>query len=96
MDLVTTYILQKIIAQVTVCLQHLPQEMGMEFKELMSVGDAARRLGGISKWTVYAWLSQGKLARVKVGSRTMISEFEIERFLTEGQTRVAGQSRPRT
>jgi excisionase family DNA binding protein len=40
--------------------------------ELVSVAAAAARLGGISKWTVYVWLSKGKLTRVKVGKRTMI------------------------
>ena len=33
----------------------------MELDVLMSVEQAAIRLGGVSKWTIYAWLSQGKL-----------------------------------
>lgn len=45
--------------------------------ELLSVQAAAVRLGGISKWTIYAWLSQGKLTRVKVGGRTMINAKEL-------------------
>jgi hypothetical protein len=28
-------------------------------QRLMSVEQAAERLGGISKWTVHAWLSKG-------------------------------------
>lgn len=51
---------------------------------LISVGEAARRLGGISKWTVHAWLSQGKLQRTKVGGRTMIRESELQRVIQEG------------
>jgi excisionase family DNA binding protein len=28
---------------------------------LLSIEQAAQRLGGISKWTIHAWLSKGKL-----------------------------------
>jgi excisionase family DNA binding protein len=51
---------------------------------LISVEEAARRLGGISKWTVHAWLSQGRLQRTKVGSRTMIRESELARVIEDG------------
>ena len=50
---------------------------------LMSVNEAARRLGGISKWTVHAWLSQGRLQRTKVGGRTMIRESELEKVIQD-------------
>jgi excisionase family DNA binding protein len=53
---------------------------------LYSVEEAARRLGGVSKWTVHAWLSKGKLKRTKVGERTMIRESELLRFLEECNT----------
>jgi len=59
---------------------------------LLSVEEAAKRLGGISKWTVHAWLSQGKLQRTKVGGRTMIRESELAKVIEDG-----GKSRsPRT
>jgi excisionase family DNA binding protein len=51
---------------------------------LLSVEEAARRLGGISKWTVHAWLSQGRLRRTKVGGRTMIRESELQRVIQDG------------
>jgi excisionase family DNA binding protein len=51
---------------------------------LVSVLEAAKRLGGISKWTVHAWLSQGKMQRTKVGSRTMIRESELNRVMNQG------------
>jgi len=51
---------------------------------LISVEEAAKRLGGISKWTVHAWLSQGKLQRTKVGGRTMIRESELQRVIDDG------------
>ncbi len=56
----------------------------METEKLYSVPDAAKFLGGISKWTVHAWLSQGRLRRVKVGSRTMIRESELLKVIEDG------------
>ena len=48
---------------------------------LLSVEEAAERLGGVSRWTVYAWLSQKRLRKTKVGSRTMIQEADLEAFV---------------
>lgn len=48
-----------------------------------SIEDAARNLGGISPWTVRAWLSQRRLKRTKVGRRTVIAESELRRFVRE-------------
>jgi excisionase family DNA binding protein len=53
-------------------------------EDLLSVEEAARRLGGVSKWTVRAWLSKGKLTRTKVGRRTMIRESELQRVIRDG------------
>jgi excisionase family DNA binding protein len=49
---------------------------------LLSVEEAARKLGGLSKHTIHAWLSSGKLRRTKVGARTMIRESDLQAFLT--------------
>lgn len=65
---------------------------------LVSVTEAARRLGGVSEWTIRAWLSQGRLQRVKIGTRTMIRESELERIIQEGgksNRAEAPSSRPR-
>jgi excisionase family DNA binding protein len=56
----------------------------MALERLFSVEEAALKLGGISKYTIHAWLSSGKLHRTKVGSRTMIRESELERVVEEG------------
>ena len=56
----------------------------MSLEALLSIEEAARRLGGISKWTVYAWLSQGRLQRTKVGGRTMIRESELAKVIQDG------------
>jgi excisionase family DNA binding protein len=53
-------------------------------ENLIPVKEAARRLGGLSKWTIYAWFSQGKLQRTKVGGRTMIRESELEKVIQDG------------
>lgn len=53
-------------------------------EKLLSVTEAAEMLGGISKWTIYAWLSQGRLRRTKVGGRTMIRESELLRVIQDG------------
>lgn len=62
---------------------------------LLSVDEAARKLGGLSKYTIHAWLSSGKLRRTKVGSRTMIRESELERLAREGEGAKSG-GRPRS
>jgi excisionase family DNA binding protein len=53
----------------------------MSADKLYSVQDAAAMLGGISKWTVHAWLAKGKLRRTKVGGRTMIRESDLQAFI---------------
>jgi excisionase family DNA binding protein len=50
-------------------------------EQLYSVEAAAEKLGGISKWTIYSYLSSGKLKRTKVGARTMIRESELMRLI---------------
>jgi len=56
----------------------------MKNDSLVSVEEAAKRLGGISKWTVHAWLSQGRLRRTKVDGRTMIRESELTKVIEDG------------
>jgi excisionase family DNA binding protein len=58
--------------------------MSLPEDALLSVDEAARRLGGISKWTVFAWLSKGKLQRTKVGGRTMVRESELQKMIQDG------------
>lgn len=51
---------------------------------LCSVKEAAKLLGGLSPWTIYSWMSQGRLRRIRVGRRVMVSTRELERFVAEG------------
>jgi excisionase family DNA binding protein len=50
-----------------------------------SVPEAARALGGVSPWTLRAWLSQGRLERTKMGRRTMVSESALRKFIRNCQ-----------
>jgi len=50
---------------------------------LLSVEQAAQRLGGVSRWSIYSWLSQGRLRKTKVGSRVMIAEADLLAFLAQ-------------
>ena len=59
---------------------------------LLSVGEVARRLGGISKSTVRAWLTSGRLKRTKVGGRTMVRESELEKVVQDGGKSMVGRS----
>jgi len=49
--------------------------------ELISVEEAAKRLGGVSRWTIYAWLAKGRLRKTKIGSRVMIAESDLQAFI---------------
>src|SRR5262249_6207789 len=51
---------------------------------LHSIESGCAFLGGVSKNTLQGWLSQGKLRRTKVGSRTMVRESELMRMIEDG------------
>ncbi len=53
---------------------------------LYSVEEAAKWYGpgGPTKWTIQAWLSQGRLERTKVGGRTMIRESSLRKMIVDG------------
>lgn len=51
---------------------------------LLSIDETARRLGGLSPYTIQSWLAKGKLRRTKVGRRTMIRESELEKVIEDG------------
>lgn len=48
--------------------------------DLVTTREAAELLR-VSPWTISAWLSQGKLKRVKAGGRTLIAKADLEAFL---------------
>lgn len=63
-------------------------------ENLYPVEEVARKLGGVSVYTVHAWLSSGKLKRTKIGARVMVRESELERFIAAGDG-AKGPGRPR-
>lgn len=48
--------------------------------DLVTTREAAELLRA-SPWTVSAWLSQGKLPRVKAGGRTLVAKADLEAFV---------------
>ena len=56
----------------------------MSVDKLYSVKDSAEFLGGLSEYTIQAWLCSGKLMRTKVGSRTMIRESQLLKVMNDG------------
>lgn len=55
--------------------------------ELLSVTEFAKRCGGLSPWTIYAWLSQGRLIRTKVGARTFVRAKELAKVIRDEEPR---------
>jgi excisionase family DNA binding protein len=54
---------------------------------LYSVEEAAKKLGGVSKFTIYAWMSRGVLERTRVGGRVMVRESSLLKLLQQGSER---------
>jgi excisionase family DNA binding protein len=52
-------------------------------QRLVSVDKAAELLS-VSRWTIRAWIAQGKLGSAKLGSRRLVPEFEIENLIRRG------------
>lgn len=55
----------------------------MNSGKLYSVEDAAAFLGGVSRYSIYAWVNQGRLKKTKIGTRVMISERDLQSFLDQ-------------
>lgn len=62
-----------------------------ELPNLVSIADTQARLGGVSRTTVYTLIGDGKLKRVKVGARAMITRESLDEYLTLiGSNQAAG------
>ena len=42
----------------------------------------------ISRWTVYAWISEGRIKSVKIGRLVRVPESEVDRIVQEGSREV--------
>ena len=45
----------------------------------------------ISRWTVYAWLQEGRIRSVKIGRLVRIPESEVDRTVQEGTREAIGR-----
>ncbi len=45
----------------------------------------------ISRWTVYAWIAEGRVKSVKLGRLVRIPESEVERIVQEGIQEAIGR-----
>jgi excisionase family DNA binding protein len=54
-----------------------------KLEALYSVQEAAKKLGGVSKFTIYAWLSKGILERTPVGGRVMVKESSMLKLIQQ-------------
>ena len=50
-------------------------------ERLIDIKAAAKKLGGLSVWTLRDWVHDGKLKQTKVGRRTMFRESDLESFV---------------
>ena len=48
---------------------------------LYSVTEAAKMLGGVSKFTIYAWMNRGLIERTRIGGRVMLRETSLINFI---------------
>jgi len=60
----------------------------VEVGDLLTTKEAAELLR-VSHYCVSAWLSQGKLPRIKAGGRTLIAKSDIEAFLRGYKSRAS-------
>ena len=44
----------------------------------------------ISRWTAYAWISEGRIKSVKIGRLVRIPASEVDRIIQEGSREVLG------
>ena len=55
----------------------------MLLDEVVTTKEAAAMLK-LSHYTISAWLTQGKLRRIKLGSRTLLAKSDLEKLLQQG------------
>jgi hypothetical protein len=58
--------------------------METETKELFSLEDASKRLGGCSVWTLRKHQLQGTISVVRIGKRIFLNAQELSRIAKQG------------
>lgn len=65
-----------------------------QLEPMYSVEEAGKKLGGVSRWTIYAWMSRGKLERTRVGGRVMVKESSLLKLIREcSKKKVSGRGK---
>ena len=57
---------------------------------MLSPKEFADRLS-ISRWTVYAWIQEGRIEAIKLGRLVRIREAELDRLIKEGVQEMVGK-----
>jgi len=65
----------------------MSKETRRDNQRLLSPKEFANRLS-ISRWTVYAWIQEGRIRSVKISRLVRIPESEVERIVQEGEREV--------
>ena len=73
-----------VLKEVVQDLDALHGERRKKSLRLLSLSEAARRLGVSRNGTLHCWIRDRRIAAVKVGGRLKISVAEVERVSTEG------------
>lgn len=58
---------------------------------LYSVKEAAKKLGGVSRFTIYSWMTRGQLERTRVGGRVMVRESSLLELLKRSERQSNGR-----
>lgn len=53
-------------------------------ERLLSVQEASERLG-LSSWTIRRWIQLGKIRPVRLGSRVLLEQTELQRLVEIGK-----------
>lgn len=68
----------------------MSEEKHRHNQQFLSPLQFADRLS-ISRWTVYAWLQEGRIKSTKIGRLVRIPESEVGRIVQEGVQEVIGR-----
>lgn len=84
-DALVTAIRAQVLAEMAAAAPPKPPPAGDPPRELLTVEEARERLR-ISRATLHRLMAQGRIRRVKIGSRAFVSATEITRFINESRT----------
>jgi len=59
------------------------------FGNLNTLEEARKRLGGVGSSTLFTWIKDGRIRALKIGSRTFITDAEINRVIHEANALAA-------